>query len=89
MEDGLESADGSYVYGDETYRLVEEQSEHWYVYDGQILLGILKAVPGPERGPFCAVKLAEESDFHDEVTDDWERALDYIIDAESNSLYGN
>ena len=85
MEDGPEAADGTYEYGDKQYRLEEQESEVWSVFDGTRLLGVLAATTGPERGPFYTVKLADEAEYRDEAIDDWEAALDYIIDASATS----
>jgi len=84
MEDGP-GAKGGYEYGGKTYRLEERESEVWSVLDGDRVLGELAATTGPERGPFYTVKLAEEPEYRDESIDDWEAALDYIIDASATS----
>ena len=82
MEDGPESLEGSYRYGDQRYRIEERESEQWWVYDGQVLRGILKAMPGGRMGPMYTVKFAEVSDFQDELTDDWRAALEYLIEGD-------
>ena len=82
MEDGPESAEGRYSYGTTTYRLVEEESERWAVYDGDELIGMLAATTSDEdRGPFYTVRFAGDAEFRPQSTDDWQAALDYLITA--------
>lgn len=86
MEDGPEVLGGTYVYGGRSYRLREIESEEWSVFDGETLLGVVKATTGPERGPFYVARLAEETEFRSELSDDWEGLIEFVIDAESNPL---
>jgi len=80
MQDGPEAAEGKYPYGSTTYRLVEEASERWSVYDGDELIGVLAATTSDEdRGPFYTVRFAEDTEFRPESTDDWQAALEYLI----------
>ncbi|MCU1439525.1 MAG: hypothetical protein JWP85_522 [Rhodoglobus sp.] len=86
MEDGPESAEGNYPYRDKTYRLVEADSERWDVFDGDIYLGVLVAVPGEGKGevrsgPLYTLDFAGEENKYDEpATDDWRLVLEYLID---------
>jgi hypothetical protein len=81
MEDGPESAEGRYEYGDKTYRLEERESETWSVFEGARLIGTLIATAAvDERGPLYTVRLDHEGATVSESIDDWEAALDYLID---------
>ncbi|MCU1584062.1 MAG: hypothetical protein JWM49_618 [Microbacteriaceae bacterium] len=81
MEDGPESAEGRYEYGDKVYRLEERESETWSVFEGARLIGTLIATPAvDERGPLYTVRLDHEGATVSESIDDWEAALDYLID---------
>ena len=80
MEDGPEHAEGSYEYNGRVYRLAETVSERWSVYDGGRHLGDVVAVPGTqESGPEYTIDLAGES-VDEPATDDWQRALETLID---------
>jgi hypothetical protein len=83
MEDGPEEAEGSYEYGGKTYRLEEQESEKWRVYDGDRYLGqVLSAgPPAPEAGFEYTIDLAgEEGKVDEPATDDWQRAMETLID---------
>jgi hypothetical protein len=83
MDDGPESADGTYEYGAKTYRLEERESEVWSVYDGDRYLGIVeRADTTPAReGPVYVAHAAGDEELPDiEPTDDWHLALEYLID---------
>jgi hypothetical protein len=70
-----------YEYGDKIYRLAERESEVWSVFDGASLIGTLIATPRiDERGPLYMVRLDHEGATVSESIDDWEAALDYLID---------
>jgi hypothetical protein len=80
MEDGPEAAEGSYTYGDKTYRIEERESEVWTVLDGDTVLGTLTALPPTEdRGVVYAVDVPGETETEDVPTPDWSAALEYII----------
>ena len=82
MEDGPEVADGAYLYNHRTYRLDERESERWDVSYGDAQLGTLIALPQvDERGPLYVVQLADADVPTGEPIDDWEGALEYLIDA--------
>lgn len=44
MENGPEAAEGTYEYAGHRYRLREEESEKWRVFDGDRYLGVVIAV---------------------------------------------
>lgn len=46
MQDGPEEAEGTYEHAGHSYRLREEESEKWRVFDGDRYLGVLIAVRG-------------------------------------------
>jgi hypothetical protein len=79
MED---QAEGNYSYGGKTYRLAEQESEKWEVFDQDTYLGVLIAVPGEDRsGPLYTLDFAGEEDKYEEpATDDWRLVLEYLID---------
>lgn len=80
MEDGPEAAEGTYEYAGRSYRLREEESEKWRVFDGDRYLGVVIAVDGPD-GPEYTLDFAGEEDKYDEpTTDDWRLVLEYLID---------
>jgi hypothetical protein len=84
MEDGPEAAEGTYQYGEKTYNLDERQSEVWTVLDGKLLLGTVRALPAvDDRGPLYAVDVPGETETEDVPTDDWNSAVEYIIDQSS------
>jgi hypothetical protein len=86
MEDGPEQAESNYSYRGKTYRLIEADSERWDVFDSDIYLGVLVALPGQgERedrsGPLYTLDFAGEENKYDEpATDDWRLVLEYLID---------
>jgi len=82
MEDGPESAEGSYEYAGKTYRLEERESEQWRVYDRDQYLGTVLATQAASDGsPEYTIDFAGEEGKYDEpATDDWRRAVEYIID---------
>jgi hypothetical protein len=81
MEDGPEAAEGTYSYNGRGYGLAERESEQWRVTDGDTPLGTLIAVPQvDDRGPLYVVQLAGEDTPTGEPIDDWQGALEYLID---------
>jgi len=79
MEDGPEAAEGNYPYRDKTYRLVEADSERWEVFDGDIYLGVLIAVP-TKNGPVYTIDFAGEENLYEEPAgDDWRLVLEWLI----------
>lgn len=86
MEDGPESTEGSYRYRGRTYGLVEHASEQWTVYDSDRAIGVLAATAGEERGPHYTVRLEGEDEFRVDTIDDWEAALEYLIDAAATEI---
>jgi hypothetical protein len=83
MEDGPEAAEGIYDYAGKTYRLEERDSEQWSVFDGDTYLGVVERADGvPSReGPVYVAHAAGEEKLPDvEPTDDWQLALEYLID---------
>jgi len=83
MKDGPEDSEGVYEYGEQTYRLEEAASGIWSVYLDDTYLGVLR-VPAPEEdesGPHYTARVAgEEHDNDGEVMDDWQAALDLLIE---------
>ena len=83
MEDGPGDADGVYEYGGHTYRLEEAASGIWSVYLDDTYLGVIR-VPEPEddeSGPLYTSRVAgEEHEIDGEVMDDWQAALDLLIE---------
>jgi hypothetical protein len=62
IEDGPESAEGRYEYGDKVYRLEERESETWSVFGGPRLIGTLITTPAvDERSPLYTVRLDHEA----------------------------
>jgi hypothetical protein len=82
MEDGPEDAEGSYDYAGQVYRLVEHTSERWQVFLGDDYLGELIASPGPSgSGPEYTIQVRGDEELSGEpATDDWQRALQILID---------
>jgi hypothetical protein len=83
MEDGPEAAQGTYAYAGKTYRLEERASERWSVYDGNTYLGVVEVADGaPTReGPIYVAHASGDEALTDvEPTDDWQRAIEYLID---------
>jgi len=87
MEDGPEAAAGAYLYNNRNYELNERESERWVVRRGGADLGTLIALPQvDERGPLYVVQLVGGDAPTGEPIDDWEGALEYLIDtAESGA----
>jgi hypothetical protein len=90
MEDGPEEAEGRYEYGGKTYRLEEQESEKWRVYDGDRYLGqVLLVQSQSEAGFQYTIDLATEEGKVDEpATDDWQRALETLIDLSAPPVGG-
>jgi len=83
MEDGPEAAEGTYTYGAKSYRLEERESEVWSVFDGERYLGVVEraAASVTREGPMYVAHAAGDEALPDvEPTDDWQRALEYLID---------
>jgi hypothetical protein len=80
MEDGPEAAEGSYVYGEKTYRLEERESEVWTVLDDGLSIGTVRALQQRDpRGPMYVVDVAGETETEDVPTPDWRAAVEYVI----------
>ena len=83
MEEGPGDAEGVYECAGQTYRLEEAASGIWSVYLDDTYLGVLR-VPEPEEdesGPHYTARVAsEEHDNDGEVMDDWQAALDLLIE---------
>jgi hypothetical protein len=83
MEDGPEDAEGTYSYAGGQFRLEELESEQWTVgsEDGT-RLGVLVALEGQDRdGPqYVVEKFGEERLLGLDPSNDWRRALEYLID---------
>ncbi len=81
MEDGPEAAEGNYPYRDKIYRLVEEESWVWQVLDADIYLGQVVAKDGGRDGQLYSIDfVGQEGEVDEPWTDDWRRALEYLID---------
>jgi hypothetical protein len=80
MEDGPEAEEGTYNYGDKSYRLEERESEVWTVLDGERVIGSVHALPADERGVLYAVDVPGETETEDVPTEDWKAAVEYVID---------
>jgi len=82
MEDGPESTEGTYEYAGKTYHLDERDSEQWPVLDGEKWLGTIRSAPKLSDGsPEYTIDFAGEEGKYDEpASDDWRRAVEYIID---------
>jgi hypothetical protein len=66
MEDGPEAAEGSYVYGEKTYRLEERENEVWTVLDGGVPIGTVRALQERDpRGPMYVVDVPGETETED------------------------
>jgi hypothetical protein len=84
MEDGPEEAEGHYEYGGKTYRLIEDVSWTWKVFDGDAYLGIVtQSGPNAGDGFEYTAKCAGEENEDAPTTDDWRAAVNYLIDTAS------
>ncbi|CAQ03348.1 hypothetical protein ACR8AL_07485 [Clavibacter sepedonicus] len=82
MEDGPEAAEGQYSYAGKTYRLEEQESERWRVYDGDTYLGTLAQTDATsnERWMHYSSTPAGDEGASMPTTDDWHAALRHLID---------
>lgn len=84
-DDGPETAGGSYLFGDRTYRLVATGLDSWQIFDGPTLLGeVLRT--RPESGslwPEYAARSVDEDTPDLPATDDWRAAVEHLIDVAS------
>ena len=84
MEDGPETAEGSYKFGEKTYRLEEAARAVWSVYDGERYLGIVAVAEtaADDHGPQYVARPSGEENVTDfESTDDWRAALEHLIES--------
>lgn len=80
MEDGPEEADGSYERGGKVYRLAEDDSWVWKVFDGDTYLGIVTQLEPTTEGHKYSAKCVGEEESEAPATDDWRAAVDHLID---------
>lgn len=84
MEDGPEEANGSYSYSGKTYRLDERESHQWRVLDDGVHIGtVLEVSTTPEAGVQYTIEVADGRGPEPETTDDWQRAIETLIDLAS------
>lgn len=80
MEDGPEAAEGTYTYAGHDYRLREDESEKWQVFDGDRYLGVLIAVNGSDGPAYTLDFAGEEGKYDEPANEDWRLVLEYLID---------
>ncbi|MBT2501676.1 hypothetical protein [Curtobacterium sp. ISL-83] len=82
MEDGPESAEGSYEYEGKSYRLAEVDSEQWRVYDGDTYLGVVVQTDATAAEPWMHYASKPPGYEGDDLptTDDWRAALRRLIE---------
>ena len=82
MEDGPEVAEGFYESGGKNFRIEENESWVWRVYDpdGNYLGVVTQSDPTPEDGYRYAARCAGEEDADVPTTDDWRSAIEHLIE---------
>jgi hypothetical protein len=80
MEDGPEEADGSYERRGKVYRLAEDDSWVWKVFDGDTYLAIVTQLEPTTEGHKYSAKCDGEEEPEVPATDDWRAAVDHLID---------
>jgi len=81
MEDGPEDANGSYEYNGKSYRLDEGESHQWRVFDDGVHIGtVLEVLTSPDEGVLYGIEIADGQGREQETTDDWQRAIETVID---------
>ena len=81
MEDGPEEANGTYEYNGKVFRLDERESHRWRVLDDGVHIGtVIEVSTSPDAGVLYTVQVADGRGPETETTDDWQRAIETLID---------
>lgn len=84
MEDGPEEANGSYEYLGRKYRLEERDSHEWRVFDDGVHIGtVIELSTTPDSGVLYTIDVADGQGKQEDTTDDWQRAIETLIDLAS------
>jgi len=63
------------------YRLGERESHQWRVLDDGVHIGtVIEVLTSPEAGVLYAIEVADGQGREQETTDDWQRAVETLID---------